>query len=374
MTPRDLWHYPRTSLAQSMVDALSSGVVHALTLFAPRRMGKTEFLRNDITPLAQEAGYRVFYFSFLDGAADDVAARFIVTLKQFQVSGGIVSSGASKLKGIKKITLAGSTLELNEPTATVSISDILDDLAHHKQPALLLLDEIQELANIPSAAGIVASLRTGLDLNRTTIKTIFTGSSRNGLTSMFDDARAPFFHFSTNIDFPTLDDGFVAHLAAIYKQITKQPIDLQQLTAAFNELGRVPMQMRTLIKDVILDPRHDLTQALSDLKASLQNSQGYGATWAGLSVLDRLLLSYLAHGGHEPYSTDTRQAFSQSIGVKDVSTATIQSTIRRLSRQGHLTKNAFGEYVVNEPNFLVWMLELDGVDATLHHVQGNATI
>lgn len=31
-------------------------------------MGKTEFLRKDITPLAEAAGWRVFYFSFL--AAD----------------------------------------------------------------------------------------------------------------------------------------------------------------------------------------------------------------------------------------------------------------------------------------------------------------
>lgn len=29
-------------------------------------MGKTEFLRKDITPLAEQLGWRVFYYSFLD--------------------------------------------------------------------------------------------------------------------------------------------------------------------------------------------------------------------------------------------------------------------------------------------------------------------
>ena len=51
----DPWHFPRESLASSVVDTLESGMVNAITLFAPRRMGKTEFVCTDLAPLAAGA-------------------------------------------------------------------------------------------------------------------------------------------------------------------------------------------------------------------------------------------------------------------------------------------------------------------------------
>ena len=98
MKTQDLWHYPRTDLAQSVMNTLNSNIVHALTLFAPRRMGKTEFLRKDIMPLAQSMGYRVFYFSFLDGVSEVIEERFIEALQIFAIDSGYIHKGVSKLK------------------------------------------------------------------------------------------------------------------------------------------------------------------------------------------------------------------------------------------------------------------------------------
>lgn len=67
---KDIWHYPRTALAEQVMSLFNSGLSHALTFFAPRRKGKTEFLLKDIAPLAKEQGYQVFYFSFLDSTND----------------------------------------------------------------------------------------------------------------------------------------------------------------------------------------------------------------------------------------------------------------------------------------------------------------
>lgn len=356
MNSPDTWHYPRTELAHALITTLSTNVVHALTLFAPRRMGKTEFLRHDITPTAENAGFRVFYFSFLDGSSEEVADKFVQALQQFAIDASLFAKGKDKAKAVKKITVAGSSIEMHEP-AKETLSATLLKLSEINQPVLLLLDEIQELANMPSAAGLIASLRTGLDLSRNHIKTIFTGSSRNGLLSMFDDARAPFFHFSSNIDFPELDDGFVRHLSAMYTTITHDTLDESILIDAFNQLGRVPMQMRLLIKEVILDPSHSLTKALDKIKASLESTQGYGATWARLKGLDKAIIQYFASGGAEPYSAEARKGFANIIGIGEVSTATVQNAIRRLTRQNHLTKNALGDYVISEPNFLMWAKE-----------------
>jgi len=37
--PPDPWHFPREGLASNVVETLESGIVNAITLFAPRRMG-----------------------------------------------------------------------------------------------------------------------------------------------------------------------------------------------------------------------------------------------------------------------------------------------------------------------------------------------
>ena len=355
MDEMDKWHYPRTQLAQAIMNTLSSNVVHAITLFAPRRMGKTEFLRKDITPQAKAQGFHVFYFSFLDGANDTVISYFATALKQFIYDNSIKKRGASVIQSIKKIGALGATLEVENKAKEHGISELMMQLSKLNKPVLLLLDEIQEIANIPNADGFVASLRTGLDLGRDTIKTIFTGSSRNGLIAMFDNARAPFFHFSTSVDFPTLDDGFVEHLANMYEQITKQHIDRVELQNAFNEIERVPMHARTLIKELIIDPVHDLEKALSTVKKQLRNPQTHDATWGAISGLERAIILYLLKGGKEPYSQTALQQFSNSIGVDTLQTYSVQNAIRKLSRNNHITKNAHGEYVINEPDFVAWL-------------------
>ena len=62
----DIWHYPRTALAKQVLGMIESGLSTALVFFAPRRMGKTEFLLKDVYPLAKSKGVLPFYFSFLD--------------------------------------------------------------------------------------------------------------------------------------------------------------------------------------------------------------------------------------------------------------------------------------------------------------------
>ena len=362
MKTQDLWHYPRTDLAQSVMNTLNSNIVHALTLFAPRRMGKTEFLRKDIMPLAQSMGYRVFYFSFLDGVSEVIEERFIEALQIFAIDSGYIHKGVSKLKEtLKSVQVAGTGFELQETDKNykqTNISQILSQLAESDKPTLLLLDEIQELVNIQQASGLVASLRTGLDMNKDAIKVIFTGSSRNGLLAMFDDARAPFFHFSTNLDLPVLDDGFVSHLALVYEQITGKTISISELIMAFNDLGRVPMQMRALLKEVILDPTHNLDEARLKLGNSLASGQNYGAMWQGLKTLDRAVIQYMAQGGQTPYAQEVRHLLAQMTGMDAVSTQAVQTSIRRLTRQNHLTKNAHGDLVISEQSLVRWVQQM----------------
>ncbi len=47
----DPWHFPRREFTARVLKLLGDGPGQALTLFGPRRTGKTEFLIKDIAPL-----------------------------------------------------------------------------------------------------------------------------------------------------------------------------------------------------------------------------------------------------------------------------------------------------------------------------------
>ena len=55
--PADPWHYPRPKLAAKYLQTFDLGLTSARALFAKRRMGKSEFLEQDLIPAARELGY-----------------------------------------------------------------------------------------------------------------------------------------------------------------------------------------------------------------------------------------------------------------------------------------------------------------------------
>ena len=60
----DPWHFPRREFTARVLKLLGDGPGQALTLFGPRRTGKTEFLLKDLAPLAEQRRHRVIYASF----------------------------------------------------------------------------------------------------------------------------------------------------------------------------------------------------------------------------------------------------------------------------------------------------------------------
>lgn len=64
--PEDSWHFARPALARKYVDTFEVGLISAQALFAPRRMGKSEFLEKDLTPAARLAGYLCAYLNLWD--------------------------------------------------------------------------------------------------------------------------------------------------------------------------------------------------------------------------------------------------------------------------------------------------------------------
>lgn len=340
----DLWHYPRTELAKQVLGLFSSGLSHALTFFAPRRKGKTEFLLKDISPMAKDLGYQVFYFSFLDSDKQ----RFIYELNQF--SQGKLKTALSHLSSVE---VQGVKAELKQ-VGNDDILTALNTLAKDDKPTLLLLDEIQALAGA-SHHGLIASLRTALDTNKDKIKVIFTGSSRENLRLMFSSSKAPFFHYGQNLNFPDLSRGFTDHLADVFYQTTQRQLDTNSLWIAFVEMNQSPQMIRALIERMALNPAFSLEYAKDTLLDEMNEIRDFVAVYHDLSVLQQYLLQYIANGNLELYSQNTKLAIARALGVESLTNANIQSAMRSLSKKGLIFKSDNGVYEIEDPFFKQWL-------------------
>lgn len=357
----DPLYFPRTELASRLLTSLKDGIMHALTLFAPRRMGKTQFLLNDIKPMAEEMGFNVFYFSFMEKSEGEIKKAFNAQLLQFLAD---VTSGANKftqaLKQLKSVDVLGVGIELENPKTALSVTagGLLNELAEKsKKPILMLLDEVQELAREKGNRDFIQSLRTGLDINQSKIKVIFTGNSTNGLRLMFNDNKAPFFHFAHAIDFPHLSKAFTDFLADVYHARTGKQIDKADFYQLFERFHFTPLYMRSIAQDMIINPDLTLEQAAQYRLSQMAELSEASQEWGKLSLLEREILKLIAGGNSTPYKKATRELLARKMGVDEVSSSTIQGQIRKLEKKELITRDISKAIKINNPHFLTWVKE-----------------
>lgn len=358
----DPWHYPRTELAKQVIGMFDSGLSSALIFFAPRRMGKTEFLLKDILPIAKKSHWKTFYFSFLD-VGKNAKSEFSEALIDFSKNNGVTTKAKNVLGQFKKIS--GETvgikagIELREPRSPkTNIKNLIARISKQGK-ILLLMDEVQILSKNKNNEQFVASLRTALDIYKDNIKVIFTGSSREELRRMFSQANAPFFHFGQNLPFPELGQEFTNHLAAIFKKVTKRQLEQKILWSAFQEMGKVPQLARSLVERLALNPNLSINEAKIELLSEISNDRAFEILWESCSALERLLLIEISMEVGLIFSIAARNKFAEKLGLAKLPVSSIQSAIRSLQRKNligrHLER---GSYFIDDPIFKDWLLQI----------------
>lgn len=365
----DPWHYPRRALAERTRTLAIEGPAQALTLFAPRRTGKTEFLLRDVGPLAEEKGSRVVYASFWQAPLSPLAV-LLHALEQSRRGGTLGDR-------MRELTLGvAPKLKLSAPTPAVKaeaeidlaslrgkppgelllyLDDLLGALSRSRRPTLLLLDETQELGRDAKNAGLVAALRTSLDKRPEKLRAIFTGSSRQGLKAMFETRTAPFFHFATQLEFPPLEDDFVDHLLKAFNAATKRALPRSEAVAAFLALHRNPYFFRRMLEAAMLDPARTIAEALELVRGRIAAELGYPDFWLTLPPLGRGVVLLLARGEENPFGESARQRLGALLGEPAPTTGRVQAALRRLAREG-LADSYAGRWMLDDPEFGRWAL------------------
>jgi hypothetical protein len=363
------WHFPRTREAEATFGLLESGLVQSVTLFSARRMGKSEFLREDLRPLAESRNWRVFLYDFLDAAQDEgvgVVVRFARALSRFAITVNGNTKAEEVFSRVKKLKIWAFEVEREAASAAdVDPRDAIRDsvalLRESGLRCLLLLDEIQELARNNANTPFVAALRMALDASKNAVSVVFTGSSQSGLQRAFSAAKAPFFHYSKELRFNTLGKDFTDFLAgvletrinAIAPAAAAPPpfkLDRDALWEAFDKrLGRVPQAVREVLSEIFTEPTTPLAEAVdSVLRRSGTGSGSYPELWAKLSEPARAILRAVAAGKQpRPYSRELRVQAGKPYGS--------DAALALLKRRGILASSGRGIYVFEDTSFGEWI-------------------
>ncbi|MXZ71823.1 MAG: ATP-binding protein [Acidobacteria bacterium] len=367
----DPWHFERSDFTSRVLTLLVGGPGQALTLFAPRRTGKTEFLLKDLAPLAEARGHRVVYASFWQAPLSPLAVllhALETSLRRGTLRDRLRSSAsalAPKLKLSAPATGMEATLDLTAVRGTppadllLHMDDLLDRLSRRRKTTILLLDEVQELARTRDNAPLVAALRTSLDTRGRRLRTVFTGSSRERLAAMFSARQAPFFHFATPIELPPLAEAFVDHILATFGRVSQRTLNRGDALAAFEQLHANPHFFRVLIEQLLHDPELAIKPTLAAVRERIALDLGYPETWLALTAIQRATARALAAGADQPFGQPFRRRVGGEIGETAVSAGHIQAALRRLERAG-LADTHTGRWALADPEFAAWVREHDG--------------
>ena len=367
----DPWHYPRPELAKKYLEIFGIGLTSARGLFAKRRMGKSEFLEQDLIPAAQAEGYLTAYLNLWDARTHPTPSLVAALSRAMEPKG--LSKLVKRLNTpLKKVKASGKVPGLAEGSLEAELADdpavagpLLSELLRgFDKPGkrlLLVLDEAQVLA-APLHTELAHSLRAGLDSRKQNIKVVFAGSSEPTLRRMFGRSTEPFYNWAPLEPFELLGTEFVKAMVNKVNQLSRYPLTDEDALAAFVALHNTPEFFRRYLNRYLAYAELGAQAALEDTQTHVFNSANFSEVWKNLLPADQEVLKLLAQGVTDLHSEPARTRLGNSLGLdKPVSKNTPQQSLRRLQDENLVAKLDYGDYQLQDDAFAEWLrnLELD---------------
>ena len=356
----------RPALAQTYLHLLESQAGRPLALFAPRRVGKTFFLDQDLTPAAKAAGYVPVYADvWLQKASPLDAINH--ALEEALDDATVPASGVGKTAKtpVKKLGGLGASVEFGDAPARRALpaqAELRFDAlvarlsAAAAKPLLLMLDEVQSVAEHPHGQAIVATLRAVLQKHKRKVLAVFTGSSQEALAAMMSASGGPMYQFAQLVNFPSLGDEYLELLAQHFAKVHKgKRLVLADLRRVFGHIGHKPALMKDIVKAMSAEGSADVELALKRISQDDRHVVGWRALLASLTPFERELLVLVAQG-HSPMGKDTLLELGKNPAFEPT-ISKIRSALERLKRAGVLAKpgasfivedRLFADYIVGQ--------------------------
>ncbi|MCX7116116.1 MAG: hypothetical protein NTW08_09465 [Gammaproteobacteria bacterium] len=359
------WHFERPQLARQYLDLFDIGLTSARALFARRRMGKTEFLKQDFIPAAESRGYLAVYVNLWDLEMDPATALISELYKAVEPK-GFHKIWETLKKPIRKVKIAGKAQGLGEASVEAELNDAhrisgtllmeaMTAFDKTKKQLILIIDEAQVLA-YEENSHFAHALRASLDIRKERIKVMFAGSSETTLRRMFGVASEPFYNWAPLEPFELLGKEFVEAMVLRVNHICKFPLSQDDAMTAFLQLKSTPEFFRRYIEQYINNPQCGSIAAYENTRASVFSDDSFKRQWDVLLAADQVILSMIAQGITDLHSKLALQRLGQELGVGDsINKNTTQNALTRLSNKNMITKIDYGIYQFEDEAFADWV-------------------
>ncbi len=374
-------HFARPELALHICEALAGINLFTNTpikfLAAPRRVGKSEFLRQDLIPAAVERRWTTVYvdlwvkreaspLELIQDALFREAAKHLGTIqKAVRSAGGKEISLSAGIGGIK---FDPQHLDISPVSSIAHLVAFI--ITHGKSPVLLVIDEAQHALNTDAGMDTMFALKACRDEFMQTpgwktqtgelnpFMCVMTGSHRDKLARLCTAKNSPFFGLSVD-DFPLLDTNYVRYFIEQVEINTqgRYQLDLLQTSRVFDLLGRRPELLQKVVGNAIVNGQldtlaEDIQSGASRLLQDLDDEME--ATFLALTPLQQAVFEVLATGNAlVPYAQSTLDLYSGRLG-SPVGAATAQAAIEGLRNADLLWKPAKGDYQLEDTAYIAW--------------------
>lgn len=383
-TPSPHSIFPRQDLADKIVSNLlkagpTSAIKSGLFLSAPRRTGKSTFLREDLRPALETAGAHVLYVDLWADKQSDPGELIVAAIRQALSAHEGVMLRLARATGLERLNVAGNSFSLDrvglgkDVTLTQALAHLSDEL---RKPIVLIIDEAQHALTSPNGSDALFALKAARDeLNSSKHSGLFivaTGSNRDKLALLRNSKDQAFFMAAI---------AAVPHLGADYIRWFCEHADLQaplqpeSVDALFAQTGHRPELLYAAADEVRLDftcQPHEVPQRFaqaigSQIKAMEQESLRIVQS---LSPLQRAVLSVMAAYGanYAPYDSQTIDAYNQVLAKRNAPTnadvPNAQTALAALQACGLIWRESRGVYALEDTS-LASIMENHGL---LDHV------
>ena len=371
--------FHRPDLANELADAILNNAALAparsgLFLAAPRRTGKSTFLREDLMPALENRGAAVLYVDlWADKSMEPGQAIVSLVRSAFAQDDGFVLKMARKA-GMEKVNVGGLSFDVAKVGlgTGVTLSQALAALSDRvKAPIVLMIDEAQHAATTEGGNNALFALKAARDeLNSSAhfgLRIVATGSSRPKLAILRASKDQAFFRAQMK-NFPPLDEGYVHWF--IDNAGLLQPLDPAGTVAAFERASWRPEVLVQALGDVfdddaVLASPERLDDAFSAaVDAAIEESdEAMLKVVRALTPLQGAVLRVLATQGEDysPYAAASMAAYAEHLARLDpdsavkADTPNVQSALEALQSKSLVWRAAHGEYALEEQGLVELM-------------------
>lgn len=367
--------FKRPTLASAYCDSLSGhGITNAasgLFLAAPRRVGKSTFLLNELIPEAKKRDWTTIYIDLWANINANPADIIAEAIKNKILELDNKFSKITKKIKLDKINVMGTfVLNFSSPglPENVTLTDalrILYKISNH--PILLIIDEAQQALIDEKAMSAMFAIKSARDqLNsqseKTSLMLVFTGSNRDKLAHLVLKKNHPFFG-SDVTSFPLLNKNYTDDFTQwVNKNLAPDnQFSEASMYQAFKLVGHRPEILRQIAGKIALSGEASNFAELLEKDALIWKNriwEEYENDFNALTPLQKIILQVLIKKGQTwlPFSEESMQTYSQLTGQQDISTATVQTAIQSLRERGLLWQSGRGTYALEDESFAEWYI------------------